>query len=441
MEMPPTVTAREMSLRRSPPQTGQGDSDMHSSSSLAHPVGLCLAIAAADVVQDALEGLLQRALAGAALVDKLELLAAGAVEDGVHGLLGQVGQRVRELKVVFLPQRVEVHPGDGVVLDVAPAAGLNAALQNGETGVGDDHGGVGLQLGAQTGTGGAGTVGIVEGKHAGRELREGDAAVLAGVVLAKGGLLVGGGDVQHHQSTGQGRGNLDGVGQTPGEVLLHNEAVDDDFNVMLLVLVQRDFLGQVVDAAVDARADVAAPAGVLQYLVVLALLAADDRGQQLKTRALGELHNLVDNLVDGLPPDFAPTLGAVGHADARPEQAQVIVNLGDGPDGGAGVLGGGLLVDGDGGAQTVNLVDVRLVHLPQELPRVGGQRLDIAPPALGIDGVESQTGFARARQARQDDQLVTREVDIDIFQVVFPRTADRNHIFHAKTCFSGMWRN
>jgi hypothetical protein len=61
----------------------------------------------------------------------------------------------------------------------------------------------------------------------------------------------------------------------------------------------------------------------------------------------------------------------------------------------------------------------------QELPRVGGQRLDVAPLALGVDGVEGQRRLARAGQAGDHDQLVPREVEIDVLEVVRARAAGK----------------
>jgi hypothetical protein len=72
------------------------------------------------------------------------------------------------------------------------------------------------------------------------------------------------------------------------------------------------------------------------------------------------------------------------------------------------------------------MVDVRLLHHLQELARIGRQRLDIAALPLGIDGVERQRGFARARQAGDHRQRVTGNVDIDILEIVLARAADGN---------------
>ncbi len=116
-------------------------------------------------------------------------------------------------------------------------------------------------------------------------------------------------------------------------------------------------------------------------------------------------------------------LGAVGHADAGVEQPQVVVDLGDRADRGARVAGRGLLVDRDGRRQALDEVDVGLVHLPEELPGVGRQRLDVAALALGVDRVERQRRLPRAREPREDDQLVAGQLDADVLQVVLARPA------------------
>ena len=108
------------------------------------------------------------------------------------------------------------------------------------------------------------------------------------------------------------------------------------------------------------------------------------------------------------------------------EQAHVVVDLGDGADRRARVLRGGLLLDGDGRRQAVDLVDVRLLHHLQELPRVGGERLDVAALALGVDGVEGERGFAGTRQAGEHHELVARELDVDVLEVVLAGAADRD---------------
>jgi hypothetical protein len=73
--------------------------------------------------------------------------------------------------------------------------------------------------------------------------------------------------------------------------------------------------------------------------------------------------------------------------------------------------------------EALDHVHIGLVHQLQELPRVGAQALHIAALALGIQRVEGQAGLARARQPGDHHQLVARDVEVDVLQVVGARPA------------------
>ena len=171
-------------------------------------------------------------------------------------------------------------------------------------------------------------------------------------------------------------------------------------------------------------------AQLLEELAVLALAAAHDRRDDAEARAAVQLRHLVDDLLDALAGDGPPALGAVRVADARVEQAQVVVDLGDRADGGARVARGRLLVDGDGRRQALDGVHVGLVHLPQELAGVGGQRLDVAALALGVDRVEGQRRLARAGEPGDDDEAVARQAQGDVLEVVLARAGDDEIVGH-----------
>ena len=102
----------------------------------------------------------------------------------------------------------------------------------------------------------------------------------------------------------------------------------------------------------------------------------------------------------------SPHSGQWGMPIAREQHAEVVVDLGDGADRRARVLRRRLLLDGDGGREPLDRVDVGLLHLLEELARVGGERLDVAPLALGVDRVEGERGLARPGQPGDDDELV-----------------------------------
>ena len=132
----------------------------------------------------------------------------------------------------------------------------------------------------------------------------------------------------------------------------------------------------------------------------------------------------VDDLLHRLLLDRPAAVGAVRPAGAGEEQAQVVVDLGDGADGRARVAAGALLVDRDRRREALDVVDVRLLHLAEELARVGGERLDITTLTLGVDRVEGERGLAGAGQAGDHDELVARDRDVDVLEVVLAGAAN-----------------
>ncbi len=154
------------------------------------------------------------------------------------------------------------------------------------------------------------------------------------------------------------------------------------------------------------------------------LLLAHHGRQHGEPLPLGEVHDLVDHLLDGLRFDPLAAVPAMDGPDARPQEAQVVVDLGGRADRRPWVARPGLLLDRDGRRQPLDRIDVGLVHLVQELPRVGRQRLDVAPLPFGVDRVERQRRLARPREPRDDDQLVARDLDVDVLEVVLARPLD-----------------
>ena len=275
-------------------------------------------------------------------------------------------------------------------------------------------------------------------KLRGRGLLEADAAVGAGQVLGEGDGLVVLGVTRpvHHEHLGRPPGQLerrlDRLGQALAHVVTPDEAVDDHLDGVHLVAGQGHLgpVGQLQGDAVDPDPGEALLGQVVEQRGVLALAAPHHRGQDLEPRALGELEHPVDDLLGGLARHGPPADRAVGVADAGVEQAQVVVDLGDGPHRRAGVAGGRLLVDGDGRRETLDEVHVGLVHLAQELTGVGRERLDVAALALGVDGVEGEGGLPRPRQPGEDDQPVPGQVEGDVAQIVLAGPANDQTVGH-----------
>src|SRR5690606_36054223 len=79
--------------------------------------------------------------------------------------------------------------------------------------------------------------------------------------------------------------------------------------------------------------------------------------------------------------------------------------------------------DADRGAQPEDLVEVGLVHRAQKLPRVEREAVDVAAAPIGVDRVEREARFARARRTREHHELALRDLDVEVREVVLPRTA------------------
>ena len=204
----------------------------------------------------------------------------------------------------------------------------------------------------------------------------------------------------------------------------------------LIVLFERSEL------AVDARLRVAARPQRRQLLLELAFAAADDRREHVDALVLRVEHHHVDDALERLAGDFLAAVRAVRHADVGEQQPQVVVDLGDRADRRSRVRAGGLLLDRDRRRQPVDQIDVRLLHLLEELPGVRGQRLDVAALPFGVDRVEGERRLARAGQAGDDHQLVARDVDVDVLEVVDARAADRNPVVsHTVTILPGTRNN
>ena len=115
-------------------------------------------------------------------------------------------------------------------------------------------------------------------------------------------------------------------GRTFGVVL---QPVDDDLDVVLDLPVELQVVGQAHDLAVDPGADEAALEHVGEEVLVLALLAADDRGQDQEARARRQGQDAGDDLLARLGRDRPAAVRAVALADAGVQDAQVVVDLGD----------------------------------------------------------------------------------------------------------------
>ena len=363
-----------------------------------------------------------------AVVFQVEGFALCAEEEQVDYLLGKGFDRHIKAEVVLFRHGPVIDVGHAVLLvGGPPAADGEGPLQHRQFAAYQHQIRIHPLKAAYAAALGTGAEGAVEGKGAGRKLVDAYAAVGAGVILGKGQLLLA---VKHNNgAVAEMEGQLQRVGEALADVGPHHKAVDDYLDAVLLVLFKSYLLGELVKVAVRPHTDVAALFGVLQHLLMLALFSPDDGSQYVKAAALVKGQYLIHYLIHGLLLYLPSALGAVGHAHPGEEQTEVVVYLRHGAHGGAGIFVGGLLVDADGGAETLDVFNVGLFHLAQKHTGVGGEGLHVPPLSLGVNGVEGQRGLAAAADAGEHHQLVPGDFQIDIFKIVLFCALDYELVF------------
>src|SRR5207244_10351537 len=93
-------------------------------------------------------------------------------------------------------------------------------------------------------------------------------------------------------------------------------------------------------------------------------------------------------------------------AGARHEQAQVIVDFSDGSNGATRVRSPRLLIDGNRRLKTFDAVNVRPLHLLEELPGINRKALHVLPLPFGKESIESERTFARSADAGNHDKPI-----------------------------------
>jgi hypothetical protein len=152
------------------------------------------------------------------------------------------------------------------------------------------------------------------------------------------------------------------------------QAIDDDFDVVFLGLGEFGrLIGQQMRPPVHDGATEALLSELAKKFRVFAFATPDDRRENLELLPLSPVKDAVDDLLRRLPGNGLAALGAVWPTGAREQQAQVIVDLGNGAHRRTRVARGGLLIDRYCWRQTLNEVNVRFVHLAEELAGIGRQ--------------------------------------------------------------------
>ena len=192
---------------------------------------------------------------------------------------------------------------------------------------------------------------------------------------------------------------LHGIGESR-PVARQHDTVDHNIDIVAFLLVQfRKFIDR-IHRAVYPDASETLPVDFGESLLVAALFPLHDRRIQDYpdfARTVGKLENRVDNLLRRLAHHFTPALRTMRHSDASVEKTQIVVNLGDGGYDGTRIAAGRALFDGDCRGQTLDLLDIGLLHLVEKLPRIRAQRLHIAALPFRVQRIEGKRTLAASR--------------------------------------------
>ena len=353
----------------------------------------------------------------------------GAVEDFLDDFLRQLVEGSVQREMVGGGQCLEGDAGPGGIRIVCH----HSPLVEGQAVIGNQQVRVELRLDTQTVALGTCSVGIVEGEKPGFDLGKGDAAKRAAVLLAEnlfGLISVGADESDLHQAARHLVTGLDRVGKPLPVLLADDQTVHHHVDCVLDLLLQ---LGNIVDQVHrPIHLDPLIPRflRIIKDLLVLALAPDGDRGADHDSGPFAMGEHDIDDLVHRHLADLPSTTRAMGDATARPEQAVIVIDLGDGTHRGTRVLMGRFLLDGDCRLQPFHVVDIRLFHPPKEHARIGGKAFHIPSLSFGEDGVEGKTALARSGEAADDDQLVFLQRQVDILQIVLAGTFDDQLVLH-----------
>ena len=170
----------------------------------------------------------------------------------------------------------------------------------------------------------------------------------------------------------------------------HSQPVNHQLDVVGLVAVHLHVVCQLLHLAVHSHPQESFFPQLGEQFAVVAFTGFYQRGEDVDVLALILLFY---QLEDALLRVFHHPLAAhvrVGNPHSGIQQTHKVVYLRHRTHGGAGILVGGLLLDGDNRAQTVDAVHVGPFDIAHKVPGISRKGLHVTALSLGMDSVEGQ---------------------------------------------------
>ena len=303
----------------------------------AHAGGFGLAVASFQVRHDAFErvGAFDD-IATVVQIFEVDVLRTAAVQDEFLVFGRQFVEGHFEAELIVRGQRTQHLE----VIDVTPVPAAYRALRQRKVTI-DQALDVEELLNPQAITGRAGARRVVEGEQLRLQLADGMATDRAGEARGEDDFFPWLVVHRRYQSNTvrQLQCGFEGLRQALLQIGTHLEAVDHYVNRMLLLLIQLRRFVQLIELAVDPGTNKTLRTQFFEDGKMFTLALANHRCQQHQLGAFRLGQHQVDHLADGLGFQGDVVVRATGDTYAGIQQAQVVVDLGDGAHGRARVMG------------------------------------------------------------------------------------------------------
>ena len=165
-------------------------------------------------------------------------------------------------------------------------------------------------------------------------------------------------------------------------------------------------------------------ARVLRHIGVEAFARLDQRREHMQRALLRLLRRRAENGGHALLAHRDLAVRAVLRAKLREQQTQEVIHLRHRRHRGLATAARDALLNRHRGWHACDEVHVRLLHLLHKRPRIDRHRIEEAPLTFSKDEIKRERRFSTTTQARDDHELIARDLQRDVLEVVLTRSTN-----------------